>query len=180
MATRRLKKTRIDPVVKLAMTIVPEQQARRGDLKVVDVQNHTEADQRRMVRSGEDRTVRRQTHVERIAARLSLDPRETAACQWFADAHAARYDTLGTTGSYGESSRSGRTNFDHLPSTIEQDRAGNEFQMARDGIVPLLRPMFERVVLHGYDLLDIGAERLFRLAARQLTNTIEGWVGLDG
>ena len=50
--SKRLRKTREDPVVKLARTILPAEQVSRGDLRIVDISNHSDADQRAMVRSG--------------------------------------------------------------------------------------------------------------------------------
>ncbi len=174
--SKRLKRSRVPEAVRIARQILPAAQAEH-DFKAVDVANHSEADQRHMVRSGEKRTIRRRTHIERLGHRIGLEDREIAACQWYADAHSARYDTLGLTASYGDSSRSSKTNFDHLPATAEQDMAGDQFNEAREAISPPLRLMFDRVILHGF---DVGTDTvfMFRLAVRQVMHRIEGWVEL--
>lgn len=177
MRSRRLRKARENPVVKLALTIVPGEQARRGDLRLADVSNHSDEDQRHMVRSGERRTIRRQSHIEQLRHKLDLEDREAAACQWYADTHAARYETLGIIGNYGEGSKSGAANFDHLPKNDVQSTAADQFDFARSAICPTLRPMFERVVIHGWDVSP-GITMLFRLAARQVMHRIEGMVEL--
>lgn len=171
--SRRLKKLREDPTVKLALTITTPQQARRGDLRIVDVANHSDADQRHMVRSGEMKTVRRQTLAERLKARLGLEDQEADACQWYHDAHEARYATLDTIAKYGDRRGGGRTDFDHMPKTPEQDIAHGNFSYGRSAISPNLLPMFERVVLHGWEMMP-GSAVLFRLAARQLMHRLEG------
>ena len=175
--SRKLRRNRVDEATRIARLILPEAQVVRGEFKVVDVANHSDADQRHMVRSGEKRTIRKRTHIEKLATRLHLDERETAACQWYADIHAARYDTLGVTASYGDASRSSKTNFDHLPSTSEQDEAGEQFSAAREAISPPLRLMFDRIILQGWHVGD-QTEFLFRLAVRQLMHCIEGFVAL--
>lgn len=179
--SRKLRRTRVDEGTKIARSLgtvgFPSIQAERGGFQVVDVANHSDADQRHMVRSGEKRTVRKRTHIEKLALRLSLDQREAAACQWYADAHAQRYDTLGITSAYGEQSRASKTNFDHLPNTLEQDMAAEQFGTAREAISPPLRLMFDRIILQGWHVGQ-STEFLFRLAVGQLMHCIEGFVAL--
>lgn len=174
MASRRLRKQRVDPVIKAALGITTPEQARRGDLKLVDVSNYTADDQRHMERSGERRTIRRQTKIDELKARGVLDDDEAKACEWYHRAHALRYDTLGVTARYGDGGGNSGTNYDHLPKTREQEDAWHNFEYARDGISPTIRLMFDRVVLHGWPIGKLGI--LFKLAARQLMHRIEGRV----
>lgn len=177
MASRRIKKLREDPAIRLALSITTPQQARRGDLRIVDISNHTDADQRRMVRSGETKTIRRLTLAERLKSKLGLEDQEAAACQWYHDAYEARYSTLGTIAKYGDLRGSGIHDFDHMPKTPEQDIAGGNFDYGRSSISPNLLPMFERVVLYGWEM-DRGTTMLFRLAARQLMHRLEAVIAL--
>jgi hypothetical protein len=178
MASRsKRKRPRLDEATRIARAILPLTQANRGGFKVVDIANRSDADQRHMVRSGEKRTIRRLTHVERLSVTQGLDQRELAALQWYADAHAARYDTLGIIGNYGEGTRCGRTDFDHLPSNIDQALAAEQFDHARSAISAPIRNMFDRVVLQGFHV-GKGTERLFRLALNQLMHRIEQFVAL--
>lgn len=183
MASRRLRKKREDPVVRLALSITTPEQARRGDLRLIDVSNHDEGDQRHMtrglawdekgkVKSGERMTIRHKTLAEKL--RWHLDEDEAAACQWYSDAWEARYCTIDVIGNYGDIGR-GKIDFCHLAKTTDQDLAGEHFTFARAGISPPLRPMFERIVLHGWPI-STGITTLFRLAARQLMHRIEGQV----
>lgn len=174
---RRLRKIRTDPVVRVALAITTPEQARSGDLRIVDVSNHSAEDQRHMVRSGETKTIRRLTHIEKLKNRGVLDEREAAACQWYADVHSARYDTLGIAAKYGDQGKSGRTNFDHLPKTREQEDAWLLLDHARECIAPPIRLMFERIVIHRWRVGKLGI--LFKLASRQLMHGIEDRVDLD-
>lgn len=171
MGSRTGKRSRVDPVVKLALTITTPEQARRGDLRLIDVSNHSDDDQRHMVRSGERRTIRRRTLAERLHG---IDKHEADACQWYADAFEARYGTISVIGNYGDRGM-GSAEFCHGAKTPDQDMAGEHFTFARAGISPPLRPMFERIVLHGWGL-NPAITTLFRMAARQLMHRIEGQV----
>jgi len=182
MATRarrsmKLKAARRDPVAALARSIdMPEAQISKGGLVAVDVQNHSDDDQRAMVRSTQTQTVRRLTKLEKLYARQVVDMRELKACEWYRGAHEARYDTLGVTAQWGSAGGGGTGLRDHLPKTKEQQAAFADFDFARAGISPTIRPLFERVVLQGRPL---GKLRLtFRLAVRQLLERIEGRVQL--
>jgi hypothetical protein len=179
MATRsnRIKRERIDPADKLAKTIgLPDSQMGRGRLRLVDVQNHTDDDQRVMNRSGKRQTVFRKTKIDKLFDAKIISKREALACEWYAATHAARYDTTGVTARYGESSGGGCTNFDHLPKTREQQDAFHHFADARASICPIARPLFERVVLHGRPLGKLAIT--FRITAQRLLAHIEGKVAL--
>jgi hypothetical protein len=172
MTSRRLRKTREDPTAKLARTILPEVQIARGGLVRCQVANHTEADVRDAASLKRTETVRRVRLKERL--RHQIDEQEADACQWYADAFEARYGTISVIGNYGDRGM-GPTDFCHAAKTSDQDIAGEHFTFARAGIAPPLRPMFERIVLHGWGL-NPSITTLFRMAARQLMHRIEGEV----
>jgi hypothetical protein len=151
-------------------------QVRNGSFEDVDVANHTDGDQRHSMCSGERRTLRRTPKLQTEAMKKILSDRERAACQWYADAYAMRYDTTGITARYGESSGGGNTSFDHMPKNREQQEALDNFDYARAGINPAFLGMFERVVLHHRPLGKLAIT--FRTAARQLLARIEGRVQL--
>ena len=160
----------------MARTLLPASQAKRGEFKLVDVQNHSDADQRHMKRSGQARTIRRLTRIEKLQHRGVIDKREGAACEWYAGAHSARYDTSGVTANYGESNGAATTNFDHLPKTKAQWEALTHFDFARAGISPSCLGLFEAVVLQGAKL---GNRALaFKVAVEQLLRRIEGKIAL--
>lgn len=160
----------------MARTVLPAAQYRKNGFALVDVQNHSEADQRHMKRSGQDRTIRRLTRIEKLVTRHVISKDEAKACEWYAAAHAARYDTTGTTANYGESNGAANTNFDHLPKTKLQWDALAHYDMAREAIPPMTRPMFDRIVLEGRPLGKLAIT--FRNAARRLLEHIEGKVAL--
>ncbi len=173
----RIRKNRIDPATRKAREIgLPEAQNIRGDFTLHDIANHSEADQRHMVRSGKRETIRRYTKIEKLERAGVIDKREALACEWYATAHAMRFDTVGITARYGCASGGGCTNFDHLPKTREQEEAFRNFEFARQAINPFFLPMFERVVLHGRPLGKLAIT--FRTVARQLLRHIEGRVAL--
>jgi hypothetical protein len=172
MTSRRLRKTREDPVAKLARTILPEVQVARGGFVRCQVANHTDADVRDAASLKRTETVRRLKLKERL--RHQIDEQEADACQWYFDTWEARYGTISVTGNYGDRGM-GTIDFCHGAKTPDQDLAGEHFTFARVGISPPLRPMFERIVLDGWGL-NPSIETLFRMAARQLMHRIEGRV----
>lgn len=189
MGSRRHNKTkraRVDPVAKLASEIgVPLSQVANDRFEGCDVVNHTEADHRAMVRSlgaqminpDARRTIRRKPKIDELKDRGLINAQEAAACQWYRDAHAMRYDTLGVTARWGGAGgNNGRRDFDHMPKTPEQQIAYVNFEFARAGINRFILGMFERVVLHDRPLGKLG--RSFKLAAQQLLERIEGRVQL--
>ena len=175
--SNRIKKTRVDPADKLATAIgLPAAQIGRGNLVVRDVVNHNDNDQRHMVRSGHRKTVYRKTKIEKLRDAGIISPREALACEWYAVAHACRYDTTGVTARYGESSGGGCTNFDHLPKNRIQEEALWNFNDARAALNPAFVGMFERVVIQGRPLGRLAIT--FRTVARQLLAHVEERLGL--
>ncbi len=175
MAKQR-RKTDDQIALEMARSVLPAAQAKRREFVLVDVQNHSEADQRHMTRSGQKKTIRRLTRIDKLYKRGVIDQREAAACEWYFRAHSARYDTLGTTANYGESSGAANTNFDHLPKTKIQWEALTHYDMARAAIPAMVRPMFDRIVIEGRPLGKLAIT--FRTAARRLLDAIEGKVAL--
>ncbi len=171
--TRRRLKTKPPKAARIARSIgVPDAQVANDTFVICEVQNHTDDDQRAMERSRQTRTVRRKCRFHG----LGLHPHQIAVCQWYADAHALRYDTQGITARYGEGVKSGKANFDHMPNTPEQEDALANFSFARAGISPAVLGLFESVVLHGG---AIGSRKFaFAIAVEQLTERIEGRVQL--
>jgi hypothetical protein len=173
---QRISKPKPDPTVLLALSIVPAAQVANGRFEKCSVSNHSDADQRHMVRSGERSTIRRKPKIDELVQRGTISQREAAACEWYASAHALRYDTTGVTMRYGSVGGGRGTNFDHLPKTREQEDAYRHFTYAREGINPFFLPMFERIVLYGRPLGKLGIT--FRTAARELLARIEDKVAL--
>ena len=174
--SRKIRKPRITEDVKLARLILPAGQAKPGVFEAVDISNHSEADQRKMVRSGERRTIRRRSRLGCAPIRKMLTDREIAACEWYAAAYSARYETLGITANYAAAGGNGGSGFDHLPKTKQQEQALQYFDYARAGISPSVLELFEDVVLRcGL----IGRRALaFKVAVLQLIERIEGKVEL--
>jgi hypothetical protein len=173
---QRISKPKMDPTVALALSIVPTAQVANGRFERCGVSNHSDQDQRHMVRSGERFTIRRKPKIDELVQRGTINEREGMACEWYAQAHALRYDTTGVTMRYGTAGGGGRTNFDHLPKSREQQDAYDHFAYAREGISSFFLPTFERVVLYGWPLGKAGM--VFRSAARELLARIEDKVAL--
>ena len=173
---RKLSKAKPDPTVLLALSITTPAQVANGRFERCSVSNHSDADQRHTVRSGERSTIRRKPKIDELVTRKVISQREALACEWYAAAHSLRYDTTGVTMRYGTAGGGGCTNFDHLPKSREQEDAYNHFAYAREGINPFFLPMFERIVLYGRPLGKLGIT--FRTAARELLARIEDKVAL--
>lgn len=161
----------------MARTLLPAAQAKRREFVIVAVSNHTDAEQRHMIRSGQSKTIRRQPKLLYLKKRGLLNDRELLACEWYLTNHTARYSTVGITANYAPSGGSSRkTNFDHLPKTREQQTAYDHFEFARAGISRSCLGLFESVVL---DAGPIGRRSLaFKIAVEQLLRQIEGSVEL--
>lgn len=186
--SRKIRKLRLTEDMKLAKVILPAGQAKPGVFEAVDISNHSEADQRAMVRlrggNAADRncdtgrrTIRRRSRLGTAPMAKLLSDREINACEWYAAAYSARYETLGITANYAAvGGGRGGCNFDHGPKTKEQEQAVEHFDYARAGISPSVLELFEDVVLRcGL----IGRRALaFKVAVLQLIARIEGKVEL--
>lgn len=174
---QRISKAKADPVLARAREIgMPERQVVNGRFEECQVANYTEADQRHTIRSKERFTIRRKPKIDELVGRGTISEREGLACEWYAQAHSLRYETTGVTMRYGGAGGGGRTNFDHLPKSREQEDAYLYFTYAREGISQFFLPTFERVVLYGWPLGKAGM--IFRTAARELLARIEDKVAL--
>ena len=166
----KIKAQRIDPADKLARSIVPTAQAKPGAFTLVNVANHSEADQRASVRSGEVRTIRRTPKIMQLVNARIITKAEAETCQWYADRHSEGFDTLGITANYGGAGGGGCSAFTHLAKHKAQMIARQEFAAARASINPTLIGLFERVVLHGRPS-RLGLT--FRMAVRQLDEHLQ-------
>ncbi len=171
MATRSTK-IREPKVARIARSIgMPDSQASRPDLVLVDVKNANDDDLRHMKRSGMKRTVRRKTKLEKLYEVKALTLDGYKACRWYQDAHSLGFDTVGITANYGESSGGGNRSFTHLASNVEQAQARLDYAEARDGVDSLLRPLLDKVVLHGRPIGRLSIS--FRRAVNQLVARAE-------
>jgi|SRR6185503_7467840 len=173
---RRLRKTREDPAIRIALAITTPEQARRGDLRIVDIANHSDADQRHMVRSGERKTIRRQSKVDELRVRGLLDDDEAKACEWYQTTYESEYVARLRICDWEGGSRSTDKAYGHWPAGKYLEPGDSLFEFAREGISPPIRLMFERVVLHGWPVGKLGI--LLKLAARQVMHRIEGRVNI--
>lgn len=170
------RKERQDPVLKQARLVgVPLIQRRPGTFAIVDIANRTEADQRHMVRSGEKRTVRRMTHLEKLYARKVLTLRQLRICEWYADQHEKGFATTCHISNYGSAGGSAPGSMDLLSKTRDQFIAREQYRQAKASIRPCLVGLFESVVLSRVELGDGETWRRknvtknrFRLAVEQL------------
>lgn len=162
---------------RLARRLLPAEQANRGGMVIVDVSNRTDAQQRHSIRSQETETIRKLSRVEKLQRAGILERHEAQACQWYADAYALGYDTIGVTADYqGSGVRAGGVYC--LASRYRaQQEARADYAYARRGIPQFLLPLFEGVVLEGRSFRSSAgkagreASRLalaFRLAANRL------------
>jgi hypothetical protein len=170
------RKERQDPVLKQARLVgVPPVQRRQGTFAIVDIANRTDADQRHMVRSGEKRTVRRMTHLEKLYARKVLTLRQLRICEWYADQHEKGFATTCHISNYGSAGGSAPGSMDLLAKTRDQVIAREMYRQARMSISPMLISLFERVVLGQTHIGDgetwrrkSALKHTFRLAVDQL------------
>ena len=167
-------KTPEQQATKLARRLLPEIQHHRGGIVLSPVSNHTDADQRHMVRSGEKNTIRKLTRIEKLHKAGTLNKDEALACQWYADAHALGYDTLGITANYmGAGGRSGSSNVvGHLSRYKAQQEARADYSFAREALANEKVPgfivhIFERVILEGLSLNTAGQGSYMHLGRSQ-------------
>lgn len=147
--SRRARKPRVDPVAKLAKAIgIPAEQVSTGTHIIRDVANHSEADQRASVRSGETQTLRRLTRIEQLAKAGIITPEQSAACGWYATQHELGFQTIGCTANYTGAGGGGFGSSDLLARYKAQREARENYLYARQAIPDYLLGTFEGVVLH--------------------------------
>lgn len=165
MAKRyRTRKARIDPVVKLASSILPAAQVAQGGLVIRDVANHSEADQRASIRSGETKTVRKMTRVELLHKAGIITVEQMAACEWYLSAYELGYQTVGCTANYSGAGGGG-FNGGHLMSRYKaQAEARENYHYAKQAIPEHLLGIFERVVIGPMDIRTLTKEGRLRFS----------------
>jgi hypothetical protein len=151
MRNRSRRTKQADPAAKLAKELLPEAQARRADYRLVDVANHTDADQRHMVRSGEKKTLRKMTRVERLTRAGVISPDQALACEWYAHAYELGFQTVGCTANYMGAGGGGFGATDLFARYKAQGEARANYHYARQAIPNHLLGLFEAIVLHGGD-----------------------------
>lgn len=143
---RRTKKARLDPVMKLAKALgIPLEQ--RNGLAIVNVANHSDADQRASVRSGETETVRRLTRIELLTKAGVITQDQALACGWYANQHEMAFQTIGCTANYGGAGGGGFGAGDLLARYRAQSEARENYRYARQAIPEHLVGTFECIVL---------------------------------
>ncbi len=183
MATKASRKIRTpeQKLHKLARRLLPAVQVANDRFAIVDVANHSDADQRHMVRSAEKETIRRLTRVEKLRRAGTIAPHEAEACQWYANVFAMGYDTIGCTADYQGSGVRGGRGYCLASQYAEQQEARTDYGFARSAIPPDILPMFEKVVLMGEPIADASgakgralerATAIFRLGANLLHGRI--------
>lgn len=172
------RKERIDPAIKLARAIVPAAQVKKGAFKIHDVANRTEADQRHMVRSGEKRTIRRVSHIEWLAKRKLISPRQAAVCEWYQRQHELGYEvSVGVTANYLGAGGGGFGPVDLLARHKAQYEARQNYIDARSAVPPMLLPLFERVVLRNGPLARLANS--FRYAISRIDAEVGHLIAIE-
>ncbi len=176
--SRRIRKGRVDPIVKLAKTILPPEQHR--NLIIRDVANHSEADQRASVRSGETKTVRKLTRVERLQKADVITAEQALACEWYASAYELGFQTVGCTANYSGAGGGGFGSSDLFARYKAQGEARDNYRYARSAIPRALLPLFEQVVLEmgQPDIRHLTKEQRLRfsMAAYLLHGQVGHWL----
>lgn len=148
-ASKRIRKARVDPVTKLARGILPPEQIRPGQLAIRDVANRTDADQRASIRSGETRTIRKLTRVERLTRAGVITADQAAACEWYSANYELGFEVAqGVTANYCGAGGGGFGSSDLLSRHKAQQEARENFFYARQAIPQHLLDLFEAVVLN--------------------------------
>jgi hypothetical protein len=156
----------------LASTIIPAEQIRNLPHAIRDVANHTEADQRVMVRSGSTKTIRRKTRIEVMREAGIINREQEAACEWFAATYEQAFHTSGCTANYSGSGRGKSGSCDLLARYREQEEARENFAYARQAIPSHLMALFEAVVLGGKWPITKEDKLRFSIAAYRLYDQV--------
>ncbi len=175
---RKTNRIRVSSAAQVARKIgLPEAQIANDDFVLTDVSNHSDAEQRHMVRSGEKKTVRRTTKIDQLHKRGIIDKREALACEWYQATYEEQYETRIKIADWGATGGSSDRAYGHWPVGAPLERGLNMYEFAREAINPAFVSMFERVVLHGRPLGKLAIT--FRSAARSVLKRIEGIVELS-
>ncbi len=173
--TRRRYKTKEPKASRIARSVgVPDAQARRGDLVLVDAPNLNATVHRGEAVAPKHKvlTVKRTTRIQQLVNRKALTPAEGKVCEWYLERHMAGYETNCTTANYGGSgAQAGWRVFSLSPRYLDQEVARRELDAARVSIDGRIVGIFERVVLHDRPIGRLAI--IFRLAVRQLADHLE-------
>jgi hypothetical protein len=150
MGSRTGKKPQVPATVKLAMKIVPLEQASRRDYVECGVANHTDEDQRAMVRSKETKTIRKKTRIERMVIAGLIDKDQQNACEWYANAFELGYATVGCTANYCGAGGGGFGSSDLFARYKAQQEAREDYAYARKAIPGDYLKLFD-YVLFGHE-----------------------------
>lgn len=146
-ARKRSRKIKADPVTKLALSILPAEQVRSGAYAIRDIANHSEADQRTMVRSGMTKTVRRRTRIEMLRDCGVINAEQAQACEFYAAAYQLGFQTIGCTANYAGAGGGGFGSSDLLARYKAQAEARENYHFARLAIPAHLLSALDAVVL---------------------------------
>lgn len=174
--SHRLRKPRVSPADRMAMDLLPAAQVAQGGYELTDIANDTDADHRKMVRSGERKTLRKLTKIEKLHRAGIIDKRQAAACEWYQSAYEECYEARVKIANWAATGGCSDRAFGHWPAGKFLEPGDNLFAFARKAISPAFLPMFERVVLHGRPLGKLTIT--FRMAAKRLAERLEGFVEL--
>ena len=144
----KAKRTRVDPVVKLAKELLlPAEQCRAGAMEIVPVANRTDADQKDSLSLKRTETVRRFTRVELLRNAGIITADQALACGWYATAYEMGFHTVGCTANYGGAGGGGFGASDLLARYKAQGEARENYHFARQAIPDYLIGTFEGIVL---------------------------------
>jgi hypothetical protein len=146
-ARKRSRKLKVDPVLKLAESILPAEQIRNQLYAICGVSNHSDADQRAMVRSGETKTLRRLTRIELMHKAGIINAEQAQACEFYAAAYQLGFQTIGCTANYGGAGGGGFGSTDLLARYKAQAEARENYHYARLAVPKHLLPSLDAVVL---------------------------------
>lgn len=147
MRKAKRRKVKADPTMKLALSILPGEQVKIGLYAIRDVANHSDDDQRAMVRSGEKQTIRRKTRIELMRDAGVINADQALACEWYALAYELGFQTVGCTANYGGAGGGGFGSSDLLARYKAQAEARENYHYARLAIPKHLTGIFEEVAL---------------------------------
>lgn len=147
MGSKTGKKPRVDPVFKLARTILPAEQCDPRSLVIRDVANHTIAEQRDSISLGQTKTVRKKTRVETLRDAGVINAEQAASCEWYGNNYEMGYEVAqGTTANYTGTGGGGFGAKDLFARHEAQRQARLNIEYARRAIPPDLLGLLEYVV----------------------------------
>lgn len=166
-------RTEQQKLLKLARGIMPDAQAGRRDFIAIDAPALTDECVMTKMRDKELRTVQKLTRIEKLLRAGTIEKHEAQACQWYGDAHALGYDTLGVVANYGGSGGGrGNAGYTHLARYKAQSEARADYEFAKPAIPPTFLKMFEAIVIEGKAMHDADEGLYGQLARSQRADKI--------